>query len=156
MTKVYSNIDMVIANENDFQFIKKFSNNLKKENINLTINKAKLKKVFEDSSQLMLLAKNNSGEIIGLISATKKNELHDNTRWLELFVNTESRDKGIGTKLLRSLILECKQIDRIDNLYLSVMKNNSQAIHLYKTNGFMCKNKLLHFFTSWTSLQLTI
>jgi len=79
--KITSNINLQVLCKNDFQALRKFSDDLKNENINFSVNKLKLDRIIEDSSQLMFLAKSNIGEIIGLISATKKNDLDINTRY---------------------------------------------------------------------------
>lgn len=47
-----------------------------------------------------------------------------------LFVDIESQNKGIGGKLLD------KVKDKIDNLSLTVYKDNINAIQFYKKNGF--------------------
>ncbi|MBI5224607.1 GNAT family N-acetyltransferase [Candidatus Micrarchaeota archaeon] len=56
---------------------------------------------------------------------------------LSLYISKDFRGVGLGTTLLRMLILEAQKSFRPHNLYLEVFSNNEKAIKIYKKEGFV-------------------
>lgn len=63
-----------------------------------------------------------------------------NKVWLGIAVSEGFRGKGIGKLVMEYLILKAEEIN-LSNIYLSVDKDNSQAIKLYEKFGFLEINK---------------
>jgi RimJ/RimL family protein N-acetyltransferase len=55
----------------------------------------------------------------------------------QMFVDSECQNKGVGYKLLTSLIERAKRIEGLEQIELYVSSNAHAAIHLYKKLGFM-------------------
>jgi ribosomal protein S18 acetylase RimI-like enzyme len=55
----------------------------------------------------------------------------DNKNWLGIFISDKYRNKGMGSIIMEDLLKES-----IDNIYLTVDKENINAIHLYNKIGF--------------------
>jgi ribosomal protein S18 acetylase RimI-like enzyme len=53
-----------------------------------------------------------------------------------MMVRPEARGKGIGRDLLQGLIGECRRIDSLEMLTLSVTAGNVPAVSLYESSGF--------------------
>ena len=53
-----------------------------------------------------------------------------------MMVRPEARGKGIGRDLLQGLIGECRRIDGLEMLTLSVTAGNVPAVSLYESSGF--------------------
>ncbi len=61
--------------------------------------------------------------------------IFDEAELMNIVVHKSARTKGIGTALLKHIILELKK-QKIATLHLEVAKDNLPAIHLYEFLGF--------------------
>ena len=62
-------------------------------------------------------------------------EIEDNKTWLGIMVSESEKGKGYGKVVMSHLISFCKK-NKFSNIFLSVDKNNINAIHLYQKFGF--------------------
>ena len=58
-----------------------------------------------------------------------------------LYIDPNYQNKGIGTKLLKTLINNLKKTN-LDNIYLTVDLNNKNAIAFYLKNNFLIEKKI--------------
>ena len=65
------------------------------------------------------------------------NKLYENIDIVNIIVNKDYRDKGIGTKLLNYIVDNYKDINSI---MLEVRESNNAAIEFYKKNNFKVIN----------------
>ncbi len=85
---------------------------------------------------LLLVAEMNS-QIVGMLffmPNSKKKNAH--TGEFGVNVHPEFQGKGIGKKLIETLISWARENSRIEKVYLNVFATNRAAIHLYKSLGF--------------------
>ncbi|MEH7349351.1 GNAT family N-acetyltransferase [Gottfriedia acidiceleris] len=61
-----------------------------------------------------------------------------------LCVDDASRKKGIGRKLMQSVIDFAKELD-VDSIELGVSESNQNAIHFYESIGMATKNRKMEF-----------
>lgn len=54
-----------------------------------------------------------------------------------MYVSAECRGKGIGGKLLDTLIKEARQLDGVEQITLTVVQDNERAKALYVNSGFV-------------------
>lgn len=59
----------------------------------------------------------------------------DNKIWLGIAISESEQGKGLG-KMLMQKLLDTAKINKIDEIYLTVDKDNEIAIKLYKIFGF--------------------
>ena len=95
-----------------------------------------------------LVAEKN-GKIVGFILSAKQSK--DELRILMLAVKKEYRGQGIGSMLLKELLLKFPEVRRI---YLEVKVENKKAIKFYKKHGFKIKEKIKDFYTDGSSAYL--
>lgn len=95
-----------------------------------------------------LVAEKN-GKIVGFILSAKQSK--EELRILMLAVKKEYRGQGIGSMLLKELLLRFPEVRRI---YLEVKVGNKKAIKFYKKHGFKIKEKLDNFYTDGSSAYL--
>lgn len=57
----------------------------------------------------------------------------------ELFVSKGSRNKGIGTNLVRGVVKELKKL-KVAAIFVTTSKKNRKAIKIYKSVGFKLTN----------------
>ena len=67
---------------------------------------------------------------LGALSSTR----HQGT--FGVSVKRGVRNKGIGRKLVTTMIEQCRRTERIDIIRLNVLESNARAIHLYESLGF--------------------
>lgn len=65
---------------------------------------------------------------------------YDDTSELAIFVHPEYRSAGVGTKLIRGL-LGHGQENGIENVWLTVSRDNRIAMRLYKSAGFEIRDQ---------------
>ena len=140
---------------NDYPALKRFANCLLREHVHLTVTKSKIAKFVEKSNQIMLIAEIR-GELVGVISAKKPSATPQACYWLELFVGSNWRKKGIGKNLLQSLLIKCHLNKKIQCLSLSVKRNNKIAIELYLKHGFKKKFNFTSLFSPVIDMELNI
>jgi len=95
-----------------------------------------------------LVAEKN-GKIVGFILSAKQSK--EELRILMLAVKKEYRGQGIGSMLLKELLLRFPEVRRI---YLEVKVGNKKAIKFYKKHGFKIKEKIKDFYTDGSSAYL--
>lgn len=77
-------------------------------------------------------------QIIGLLDfAVKKRKKTRHTGEFGVSVHPKYRGQGIGRKLIESLINWAKNNLMIEKITLNVFSSNTNAIHLYKSLGFI-------------------
>jgi len=142
---VVSEAHIRLIRNNDHSALQNLSSSLLVERVHLSTTKSKVAKFVGDPKEIMLVAIINE-KIIGVISAGKLSSLPETSRWLELFVNSNWRGRGIGKLLLQSLISQCGTNENIQCLVLSVKRNNKTAIDLYLKHGFTKRNNFTSLF----------
>lgn len=95
-----------------------------------------------------LVAEKN-GKVVGFIIAIRKDI--DEMRILMLAVDEKYRRQGIGSMLMKQIMMKFPEIRRI---YLEVKVNNKEAIKFYKKHGFKIKEKLNNFYTDGSPAYL--
>ena len=94
-----------------------------------------LKNEFINNPYTKVLVFIDNGKIIGFIHI---NEIYDRYEINNIYVLTESRNKGIASQLMEEVIKLGKDTGII-NITLEVRKDNESAIKLYKKYGFVEK-----------------
>ncbi len=89
------------------------------------------------------------GKVVGFIIAIKPS--YQEMRILMLAVDKLYRRQGIGSNLIRELILRHPEIRKIN---LEVKVNNKEAIKFYKKHGFKIKEKIENFYTDGSSAYI--
>lgn len=97
--------------------------------------------LWQISPDGFLVAEKN-GKIIGFIVAVKTSK--DSLRILMLAVDENYRKRGVGSRLLKKIILNFSDVRRI---YLETRTDNIEAIEFYKKNGFKIVEKVKDFYT---------
>jgi len=99
-----------------------------------------LLRVYTPPVFLSIVATNEFNEIVGFIftkvkgRGSKKNFLGE----LGIFVREDCQGRGVGSKLMESLIKLARR-ENVKKIYLRVLTDNVKAIHLYKKYGFKTK-----------------
>ncbi|UPM55476.1 GNAT family N-acetyltransferase [Gottfriedia acidiceleris] len=105
---------------------------------------------LKDDKQHILVA-TFSTEIVG-VAVLKEEELPENSfinaRKIllvnSLCVDDVSRKKGIGRKLMQSVIDFAKELN-VDSIELGVSESNQNAFHFYESIGMATKNRKMEF-----------
>lgn len=95
-----------------------------------------------------LVAEKNS-IVIGFVTAIKTGS--SELRILLLAVDKKHRGRGIGSSLLKHLIMNFPEVRR---LYLETRVDNKEAIKFYEIHGFKIKGKLKDFYTDGSEAYL--
>lgn len=90
-----------------------------------------------------------AGTIIGFVIATQP-ALHE-LRILMIAVEKHMRKQGIGSFLLKRLIMEFPDVRKI---VLEVRPDNVEALAFYKKHGFRVKEKVDNFYTDGSAAYL--
>lgn len=61
---------------------------------------------------------------------------HKGTIW-SVFVKPEHQGKGLGKKLMESILSEAKKMDDLESILIGVSSNNPRATSLYRSLGFI-------------------
>jgi len=104
--------------------------------------------LWQISSDGFLVADENNrvvGFIIGMLTAM------DELRILMLAVEKDYRRRGIGSMLLKNLMMRYPHARRV---YLEVKCSNHEAIKFYKRHGFVIKEKIEDFYTDGSPAYL--
>ncbi|MGG0176459.1 N-acetyltransferase family protein [Gottfriedia acidiceleris] len=105
---------------------------------------------LKDSKQHILVATLGT-EIVG-VAVLKEEEILENSfvnaRKIlllnSLCVDDASRKKGIGRKLMQSVLDFAKELN-VDSIELGVLESNQNAIHFYESIGMATKNRKMEF-----------
>ena len=117
--------------------------------------KSKVTMFVENPNQIMLIAEV-KGKLVGIVSAKKPPSASSACYWLELFVNSNWRKKGIGKNLLLALVSNCLLNKNIQCLSLSVKRNNKVALELYLKHGFKKKFNVTSLLSSVIDMELSL
>lgn len=60
---------------------------------------------------------------------------------LEIFVNTNIRQSGVGTAMMQAAIQWAEENPRLSKLSLCVFDDNPRAVHLYERMGFVVEGR---------------
>ncbi|WP_186578567.1 GNAT family N-acetyltransferase [Aquibacillus kalidii] len=93
---------------------------------------------FQANSGSVTFGVLNNGELVGVVTLVKERliKLQHRANVVAMYVSPDYRHKGLGKKLLSEVIQEAKNIEGIEQLYLSVVSTNISAKHLYKSFHF--------------------
>ncbi|ODG90115.1 MULTISPECIES: GNAT family N-acetyltransferase [Bacillaceae] len=105
---------------------------------------------LKDSKQHILVA--TLGPVIVGVAVLKVDEIPENSfvnaRKIllvnSLCVDDASRKKGIGRKLMQSVLDFAKDLN-VDSIELGVSESNQNAIHFYESIGMATKNRKMEF-----------
>jgi len=89
------------------------------------------------------------GNVVGFITSIKTGS--DELRILLLAVDKKYRGTGIGSSLLKRLMMNFPEVRR---LYLETRIDNKKAIKFYEMHGFKIKEKLEDFYTDGSEAYL--
>ncbi|WP_102693626.1 GNAT family N-acetyltransferase [Rummeliibacillus pycnus] len=78
------------------------------------------------------------GQLVGVVSLIREQarKLRHRSSIVAMYVTPEGRRKRVGKNLMQSAIQYAKQIEGIEQIYLSVVTTNTAAIKLYHSLGF--------------------
>jgi ribosomal protein S18 acetylase RimI-like enzyme len=94
----------------------------------------------------IILIAEDKRKIIGFVSASLIDYAFYRYGYIEeLFVEENSRGKGAGAYLIRSIVREMKRMGA-NTLFVTTEKSNKGAIGLYKKSGFLDDKKNKWFF----------
>jgi ribosomal protein S18 acetylase RimI-like enzyme len=77
-------------------------------------------------------------QLIGVVTLVleQKNKLNHRANIVGMYVDSEKRRSGIGKRLMVEAIGMAKNMETIEQIYLTVTSNNAPAKKLYQTLGF--------------------
>lgn len=104
-----------------------------------TFTEAELAKIIaerQDSDSALILVAEAEGTIVGYAYCFAGRLGYKHTQDLNVTVNRQWRDKGVGTALLRYMIDWCRANPNVRRLELWVFPNNPRAMHVYEKLGF--------------------
>ncbi|MEW5813803.1 MAG: GNAT family N-acetyltransferase [Spirochaetota bacterium] len=138
MVQTHSNIRIIKAKLHDAIHIASLIKQLVLETSGRpSINKNYVGKYLKVSGCNILLAKQ-SGNILGMISYSVRPGLYHAAKSCiieDFIIVKESRNKGIGGKLLTEVIRKAKQ-EKCAEISVTTEKTNKAAVRLYKRYGF--------------------
>lgn len=80
-------------------------------------------------------------EEVGLLGVTKESAMPSSERYLEyLWVHSNSRRKGVGSRLLRT-VLDRLEDSGVRTVWLHILNGNQEARRLYQRFGFQSTNE---------------
>ena len=91
---------------------------------------AKFQRYLDDDRWFVWVAKDETGNVVGYTLAFKENDhlLHNKS----LFISPDHQGQGIGPALLKESLTPIQT----GEIYLTVIKDNTWAKHIYEKNGF--------------------
>jgi RimJ/RimL family protein N-acetyltransferase len=128
-----------------YKQLHKYINNLISEGIIVLGKKVTVKQERKYTSNLVKMMKiqksvavvvESNSKILGLAHIDKKADAESHVGILAIGLSKETRGKGIGTKLLESIIPEAKKNLKIEIIELEGFSQNKAALGLYKKMGF--------------------
>ncbi|MDN3650150.1 GNAT family N-acetyltransferase [Reinekea marina] len=103
----------------------------------LSLDKLYFERIIEEQSNQGLMFGAFDGEqLVGICGVTFETERQLNSgEIIQMYVKPEYQNKGFGALLMNVLLSTCKSAS-LSALFLEVMPQNAQAIHLYRQIGF--------------------
>ncbi|MCW5517467.1 GNAT family N-acetyltransferase [Muriicola sp. Z0-33] len=103
-----------------------------------------LKEVLDDKNQITLAYCEEKDAIVGIASMCIYKVISGRKGWIEdVVVDSQSRGKGIGRKLINKL-LEVGKEQHLSEILLFTEDHRKAAIHLYSDLGFKLKNSKIY------------
>ncbi|MCP8615387.1 GNAT family N-acetyltransferase [Salirhabdus salicampi] len=95
-------------------------------------------KRFQNPQQSFTFGAFKDGSLVGVVTLYRENmyKLRHRANIVAMYVKQEARGKGIGKKLLLSAIQKAKNLDEVEQIYLTVVSSNERAKQLYSKVGF--------------------
>ena len=93
----------------------------------------------KDNYGFLVIASNLNGLLI-------YSEILDEAEIIMLWVAPQSRNKGLGSKLLNEFLQICRS-QQINKVFLEVADNNQMARRLYEANGFSTIGRRRAYYT---------
>ena len=90
--------------------------------------------ILEKDEELILVAEVD-GRVIANSSLKKNKGMSSHTGEIDIIIREGYRNVGIGTKMLKTLIIQAKKMG-LKMLYLGVFSTNKLAYHVYEKVGF--------------------
>ncbi|NDI33868.1 GNAT family N-acetyltransferase [Chengkuizengella sediminis] len=89
-------------------------------------------------SESITLGAFKSEQLIGIVTLVKekKNKLKHRANIYAMYVDSDYHGMGIGKSLMIEVIKKAKELDEVEQIYLSVNKENEAARKLYNSMGF--------------------
>lgn len=95
----------------------------------------------EDNIRLVAVKKfQDSEEIVGYVYVLRRFDDNEN-KWTFGIVIREDCRGGLGNSLIKKIIQNAKDSNRLRSIELTVHKDNPRAIHLYQKHGFEIVNE---------------
>ncbi|MBU2865078.1 GNAT family N-acetyltransferase [Reinekea forsetii] len=103
----------------------------------LSLDKLYFERIIEEqSNQGVMFGAFEVEQLVGICGVTFETERQLNSgEIIQMYVKPEYQNQGFGAELMNALLSTCKSAS-ISALFLEVMPQNSQAIHLYRQMGF--------------------
>lgn len=78
-------------------------------------------------------------KLIGVVTLVTemKRKLKHRSDIFAMYVTTEVRRAGVGKRLMEAAIAKAKELDDVEQIYLTVSSNNAPAKKLYESVGFI-------------------
>lgn len=97
--------------------------------------------VFEkrlQSTETFIFGAFSDNRLVGTVTLVKesKRKLQHRATIYAMYVSEESRQKGIGKALMVNALEKARNLKTIEQIYLTVVKENKTAKSLYKLSGF--------------------
>lgn len=121
------NVEIIRANINDVSILDKIENSL-----NLRILSKKSILIDLNNSNCYYYIAKIKNECVGYIASTL---MVDHFDILSIATIEKYRKKGIGTKLLKTLLDKASELN-VKDIFLEVRVSNKTAIRFYENNGF--------------------
>jgi len=97
----------------------------------------KWKEKFKDTNRIVFIAFNHKLPIgVALVSYESAERFKHLAHMYSVYIKKEFRGKGISNLLIKSIMLSIKRRKNIKKIKLNVVKQQIQAINLYKKFGF--------------------
>lgn len=87
----------------------------------------------------ILVALSKSGEMFGVVGLALNGSgksSHRGVLW-GMYVAPEARGQRVGERLIEELLRRAEEIDRLEQIHLSVTSSNQAALRLYEKMGFL-------------------
>jgi len=95
---------------------------------------------LHDGLRSALFLAESDGKLVGTMNFSRFDRPEkDHTVGVGLYVGKENRGQGVGRKLMEAGIAWANGMPDVDRIELLVMANNTPAVRLYESLGFLCE-----------------